>query len=752
MKRIKINILIITLILSLTFVFWGCDDETATQAPNFITITGPGIVVVGTSIQLTANPIPATASLGNVLWSISSTSTFDAGTSITGIASINVSGILTALTPAEQTTIYVFVSSGDIRSSGFAVTVQQFSLRAYGRTNVMAGVTEPGFIRLRAERREAPTQSVETLSWHLRATDNFNDSTPVTVAKIERIQLQLPDPPPSNPHVYYNIGELTTLTVNADTDVWVFARDEVSGVVSSSHRVTVRKFEAYPAAFVLDSWEWDSELETGNYIWRGLSVLAGDNHNISSTDSSNKKITWTTMTSSHVEINSTGLVLASGARLLIGTPVVTTTDAATFHEEGQFNLGDTGLVRVTVSYTRTAGEGGLILFLNSANTAASAACVHGFASGSGSNPADFRHLFPALNTNERYTSSAAFNLETLSERENPESALALNSSFFQLQSPSPSTFTVHFIKIEIAELQPPPPLEGINILSPGTVMAGDGNTGSGTTINLRGFKVPADAEGHLDLTWVVRSENSLTTGAVSSIATITNGVLKAQDEILTAETVVWVFATDTTTNITSLGHRVVVLPFDPDLWITVFNWKMEDQTESIPQFAANSTGLRQLTGQPMFITIGSKGGNISANSTTGINISSNHGRLIIGGRGDAAATTPGTFDPNGEFILWTRGTLRVTIVYTRSAAGNINFFMNNNTNGGDNSVFGSAANRTHAAVSGSNTATFEYDLGSLAGTDTSAPRYRALSSSFFQFNTGSGQTGAIQSFLVEYGF
>jgi hypothetical protein len=107
------------------------------------------------------------------------------------------------------------------------------------------------------------------------------------------------------------------------------------------------------------------------------------------------------------------------------------------HTGGEFILGDSGIIRVTVNYTKTGtGTGNFMLYLNN-NTNSDTASVHG----------------NTVNSIARDDSASAtsiiwnINLSTLAGI-STASAGALNNSFFQLRSAASVNTTVHSILIE----------------------------------------------------------------------------------------------------------------------------------------------------------------------------------------------------------------------------------------------------------------------------------------------------------------
>jgi hypothetical protein len=475
--------------------------------------------------------------------------------------------------------------------------------------------------------------------------------------------------------------------------------------------------------------------------------MAGDNHNISSTTAPSKAVTWTTMNSSHVNASSDGILLASGARLLIGTPDITPTSATVFHENGQFNLGNTGTVEVTVSYTRTGGGGNLWVYLNSANTTASAACVHGVASGGSANPDDFSFVFPVSTNNTVATNKFIIELEKLAAR-STASANALNSSFFQFRNANDTTYTIHSIKIEKIA---PPGISDITVTGSHAVMSGNGNVGSGGQINLNAAKVPHNAVGELDITWSVKTTNN-PAGADATFVTILphsdlSIMLKATDALLTADAEVWVFATDSTLGITSTGHKVDVLMYDVTAWIPLWAWDKEDHTGNAVTIGQTPVSVNDMTLRTAT--------NVNVELTSAGIVLPQNGRLLIG-TNENIVTTATTFHPNAELDFGVSGRVRVTVKGTKSNIGWFSIFLNSCIIDAGASYIGvHAANlsnsfRQFTAATTAIDDEWIIDLNTLAALGTHSEQ--ALYNSFFMLRTQNtaGATISIDSISIEY--
>jgi hypothetical protein len=317
--------------------------------------------------------------------------------------------------------------------------------------------------------------------------------------------------------------------------------------------------------------------------------------------------------------------------------------------------------------------------------------------------------------------------------------------------------------VTILEWEAAPPLTGLTLSGPNTVSAGDGTANSGSTITLSSVRSPVNANANLD--WFLRASNNFDDNTAVTVAAVTrsgntlSATIRATDTDINNDVDIWVFARDSVTEILSAGFQVTVTKYVEDVWETFWEWQRGWQTTSVTVAPGNTTTVR-LNGRDKdgaaapraFGSVGSPAGNtviVNSGASGGITFGANNGRLVFG-LPAGIATTDTTFSDLGEFNLGTTGKLRVTFELTRTATGNINFWLNNSGTGAGTSVHSAFARTFNVTTADTvQTAVFEYDLAEIAGDDPNAARSRALASTFFQINIGSQANGVIHSILIE---
>jgi hypothetical protein len=326
----------------------------APPALTGITITGDDTVQASTSevtrtITLTAVQSPTDAD-SDIIWSVGSSETFDAGIEVTDIASINpVTGVLTGIGEGE---VWVFAKGvGTNIYVSHKVTVTEFahipvtgiainSVPADAET-LMAGDggANPGrTIAFSASPIPAVNDDIPLSTnpwvWILRSGEehdsSFVDSAIATLST-------------SGP-----TRTLTGIFVGVPTDVWVFVSNTDFGI-RASRKITVIPYEEQPWEVL---WSWDREgiQSPDTILHTAATTISGTHWRLFNAGLAN----GTTLRPASVDPERFGLVMGNSQRLLIGTNSNTPTNntAAGFHVGGQFNLGTTGTVRIRVHGTR----------------------------------------------------------------------------------------------------------------------------------------------------------------------------------------------------------------------------------------------------------------------------------------------------------------------------------------------------------------------------------------------------------------
>jgi hypothetical protein len=300
-----------------------------------------------------------------------------------------------------------------------------------GPYSVMAGQGDiPGGTITNLIPNPLPPNHNDTIvwSWSISDTNVFTGNTNALAASINPIT-----------------GVLTAALDDGWTTnktVYVFATATVTGmnakvVNSKGYQVTVRMFDPALVAGQKDlrvpgaKWEWTAVNDpdiTSHVLTQGNSkTISG--------------VTWFAFINGIGSMADGISIPSAGSSLLVGSKrnVATSNNAVTGYDpEGEFILGDSGIIRVTIDVTRNNGTNPnpLVLGLNHNQSTGSATTVHGVNGYRVFPIGDMPLLGRVLLTHD-------FNLNTIAGKQ------ALNSSFFQLRTGAQLTaVVVHGLTIE----------------------------------------------------------------------------------------------------------------------------------------------------------------------------------------------------------------------------------------------------------------------------------------------------------------
>jgi uncharacterized protein YjdB len=291
-------------------------------------------------------------------------------------------------------------------------------------------------------------------------------------------------------------------------------------------------------------------------------------------------------------------------------------------------------------------------------------------------------------------------------------------------------------------------VESINIAAPSDTSIMSGFT-QPDKLQLSATILPSAAT--QSVTWSVwgnEAGTSTTSAATISSTGDKTGVLAASSTDVGTDTDVWVFAeaTDGSGIRSTTGTKITIKKYVAP----IFRWVNGDTLTGNINTSATINGK----------TVTKLNGTFSVNSSGDIVFPAT-GRLIIGASHSTAgaiSTTSTSF--NGQLDLSKKFRVRVTYTVT-ATSGNFRFGLNNTSNNGDGTIFGSGGRiqSNPGAVGNTVTLTATWDPATLnmpsgAGGGTwaawSTANSDALKTSFMFLGTESNTAGTISKILIEY--